>query len=31
MGLYTAFDLHLNNVYLGIIDETGKRLFRVCV
>jgi len=23
-GIYTAFDLHSNNAYLGIIDETGK-------
>jgi transposase len=28
MGLYTAFDLHSNNAYLGIIDENGKRLFK---
>ncbi len=28
MGLYTAFDLHSNNSYLGIIDEDGKRVFR---
>ena len=28
MGLYTAFDLHSNNAYLGIIDESGKRLFK---
>jgi len=24
MRLYSAFDLHLSNRYLGIIDETGK-------
>ena len=33
MGLYSAFDLHSNNAYnnnayLGIIDETGKRIFK---
>jgi transposase len=28
MGLYTAFDLHSNNAYLGIMDETGKRIFK---
>lgn len=28
MGLYTAFDLHSNNSYLGIIDENGKRVIR---
>lgn len=28
MQLYTAFDLHSNNSYLGIIDETGKRVFK---
>ncbi len=28
MRLYTAFDLHSNNSYLGIIDETGKRVFK---
>ena len=28
MGLYTAFDLHSNNSYVGIIDENGKRVFR---
>jgi transposase len=27
MQLYTAFDLHSNNSYLGIIDENGKRVF----
>jgi transposase len=26
--LYTAFDLHSNNSYLGIIDENGKRVFK---
>ena len=28
MGLYAGFDLHSNNSYLGIIDETGKRIFK---
>lgn len=28
MRLYTAFDLHSNNSYLGIVDETGKRVFK---
>ncbi len=28
MRLYTAFDLHSNNSYLGIIDENGKRIFK---
>jgi len=28
MRLYTAFDLHSNNSYLGIIDENGKRVFK---
>ena len=28
MRLYTAFDLHSNNVYLGIIEENGKRVFK---
>lgn len=28
MALYTAFDLHSNNSYLGIIDEHGKRIFK---
>lgn len=28
MKLYTAFDLHSNNSYLGICDETGKRVFK---
>jgi transposase len=28
MRLYTAFDLHSNNSYLGIIDEDGKRVFK---
>ena len=23
---YSAFDLHSNNSYLGVIDETGKRI-----
>jgi transposase len=28
MKLYTSFDLHSNNLYLGIIDGDGKRVFR---
>jgi transposase len=28
MKLYTAFDLHSNNSYLGIIDENGKRIYK---
>jgi transposase len=28
MRLYSAFDLHSSNGYLGIIDETGKRVFK---
>jgi transposase len=28
MKLYTAFDLHSNNSYLGIIDKNGKRIFK---
>jgi len=28
MKLYTAFDLHSNNSYLGIIDEHGKRVYK---
>ena len=28
MALYTAFDLHSTNSYLGIIDVKGKRLFK---
>lgn len=28
MKLYTAFDLHSNNSFLGIIDESGKRIFK---
>jgi transposase len=28
MRLYTAFDLHSNNSYLGIIDENSKRVFK---
>jgi transposase len=27
MRLYTGFDLHSSNSYVGIIDETGKRVF----
>lgn len=26
MGLYTGFDLHSSNTYVGIIDEDGKRI-----
>ena len=26
MKLYTAFDLHSHNSYLGIIDENGRRV-----
>ena len=28
MKLYSGFDLHSNNCYLGIIDEDGKRIFK---
>lgn len=28
MKLYTSFDLHSNNSYLGIKDETGKPIYR---
>jgi len=28
MGLYAGFDLHSNKSYVGIIDETGKRIFK---
>ncbi len=28
MALYTGFDLHSNNNYLGIIDHEGKRIYR---
>lgn len=28
MKLYTGFDLHSSNTYLGIKDESGKRLFK---
>lgn len=28
MKLYTAFDLHSNNSYLGIIGESGKRVYK---
>lgn len=28
MRLYSGFDLHSNNCQLGIIDETGKRLYK---
>jgi len=28
MKVYSAFDLHSNNCYLGIIDQTGKRIFK---
>jgi transposase len=28
MKLYTGLDLHSSNSYLGIIDETGKRVYK---
>jgi|GEM_PF-5843780 len=28
MRSYTAFDLHRRNLYLGTIDENGKRIFK---
>lgn len=28
MGLYTGFDLHSSNRYVGIIDEDGKRIWK---
>lgn len=28
MKLYSGFDLHSNNNYLGIIDQNGKRIFK---
>lgn len=28
MRLYSGFDLHSNNCHLGIIDESGKRIFK---
>jgi len=28
MGLYCAVDLHGNNGFYGIVDETGKRVFK---
>jgi transposase len=28
MALYTAFDLHSTNSYLGIIDEDGKKIWK---
>lgn len=28
MGLYTGFDLHSSNTYVGIIEEEGKRIWR---
>ena len=28
MGLYTGFDLHSSNSYVGIIDENGGRLWK---
>ena len=28
MKLYTGLDLHSSSSYLGIIDETGKRVFK---
>jgi len=27
MGLYTGFDLHSSNTYVGIIDEDGRRIW----
>jgi hypothetical protein len=26
MKLYSAFDLHSNNCYLGVVDQAGKRI-----
>jgi len=28
MGLYTGFDLHSTNTYVGVIDEDGKRIWK---
>ena len=28
MGLYTGFDLHSSNTYVGIVDEDGKRIWK---
>jgi transposase len=28
MALYTGFDLHSTNTYVGIIDEDGKRIWK---
>ncbi len=28
MQLYSGFDLHSNNTYIGIVDEDGKRLMK---
>ena len=28
MALYTGFDLHSNNNYVGIVDYEGKRIYR---
>jgi len=28
MGLYTGFDLHSSNTFVGIIDEDGKRIWK---
>ena len=28
MKLYSGFDLHANNTYIGIKDENGKRLMK---
>lgn len=28
MQLYSGFDLHSNNCHLGIIDKSGKRIFK---
>jgi predicted NBD/HSP70 family sugar kinase len=28
MKLYTGIDLHSMNIYLGLIDESGNRVFK---
>ena len=28
MKIYTGFDLHSNNSYVGVIDESGRRAFK---
>ena len=28
MALYTGFDLHSTNTYIGAIDEDGKRMWK---